>query len=121
MPKQLNYKLNDEQVVGIREAMKSTDVQVAKRATMIHSLHLGYRVEAVAEMQNMSVASVYRQVQHFQTEGLVGLADKPKSGRPRKATAEYIVMLEETLASDPKDKGYAFSMWTQARLRQYLA
>lgn len=121
MPKQLNYQLTDQQVERIQEAMKSADGRVAKRATVIHSLHLGHRVEAVAAMQNISVASVYRQVQHFQTEGLVGLADKPKSGRPRKATAEYIVMLEETLASDPKDKGYAFSLWTQARLRQYLA
>jgi len=28
--------------------------------------------------------------------------------------------LEETLTTDPKDKGYAFTVWTQARLRQYL-
>jgi transposase len=121
MPKQLNYKLNDEQVEQVREAMKSPDTRVAKRATVMHSLHLGYRAEDVAQMQNMSVASVYRQVQRFQAEGIMGLADKPKSGRPRKATPEFVGLLEETLASDPKDKGYAFSVWTQARLRQYLA
>ena len=38
------------------------------------------------------------------------------SGRPRKATPAYIKRLEET----PKDKGYAFTLWTQARLRPYL-
>src|ERR1041385_3500268 len=100
--------------------MKSADVRVAKRARVIHSLHLGYRVEAVAEMQNISVASVYRQVQHFQAEGLVGLADKPKSGRPGKATPDYIELLEKTLETNPKDNGYGFAVWTQARLRQSL-
>jgi transposase len=49
------------------------------------------------------------------------LADKLKSGRPRKATPEYIQLLEQMLDSDPKDKGYGFAVWTQARLRQYLA
>jgi transposase len=120
MPKHNNYTLSDNQVEQVREAMKSLDGRVAKRATVLHSLHLGYGVEAVAQMHNLSVASIYNQVQRFQAEGMAGLADKPKSGRPSKATPEYVGLLEATLESDPKDKGYAFSVWTQARLRHYL-
>ena len=121
MPKQNNYTLDDEQLKQVREALKSPIARVAKRATVLHSLHLGYRVEIIAQMHNLSVASIYNQVKRFQTEGIGGLPDKPKSGRPSKATAEYVQLLEQTLQSDPKDKGYAFNVWTQARLRQYLA
>jgi len=54
-------------------------------------------------------------------EGLAGLANKPIPGRPRKATQQYIELLEATLETDPKQLGYAFTVWTQARLRRYLA
>jgi transposase len=121
MPKQNDYALSDEQLEQIREAMKSADARVAKRATVLHSLHLGYRIEDIARMHNLSVASIYNHVQRFQAEGIAGLPDKPKSGRPRKATPEYIALLEQMLETDPKDKGYGFAVWTQARLRQYLA
>lgn len=121
MPKHNDYTLSEEQVEQVREAMKSPIARIVQRATVLHSLHLGYRVEEVAQMHNLSTASIYNHVRRFEAEGGAGLADKPKSGRPRKATPEYISLLEETLESDPKDKGYGFAVWTQARLRQYLA
>jgi transposase len=121
MPKHNDYTLSDEQLEQVREAMKSPIARVVQRATVLHGLHLGYRVEEMAQMHNLSIASVYNHVQRFEAEGAAGLADKPKSGRPRKATSEYIKLLEETLGSDPKTKGYGFAVWTQARLRQYLA
>lgn len=120
MPKHNDYTLSDEQLEAVQEAMKSADARVAKRATVLHSLHLGYRVEDVAQMHNLSPASVYNHFQRFEAEGIAGLPDKPKSGRPPKATPEYIALLEQTLESDPKDKGYGFTVWTQARLRQSL-
>ena len=121
MPKHNDYTLSDEQLEQVREAIKSPIARVAQRATVLHSLHLGYRVEDIAHMHNLSTASIYNHFQRFEAEGIAGLPDKPKSGRPHKATPEYIELLEQTLETDPKDKGYAFSVWTQARLRQYLA
>lgn len=120
MPKHNDYSLRAEQLEQIREAMKSPIAHVAQRATVLHSLHLGYRVEDVARMHNLSTASIYNHFERFEVEGIAGLPDKPKSGRPRKATPEYIALLEQTLDSDPKDVGYGFAVWTQARLRQYL-
>lgn len=121
MPKHNNYTQSEEQLKQVQEAMKSADARVAKRATVLHSLHLGYRVEDVAQIHNLSVASIYNHVRRFQAEGIAGLPDKPKRGRPGKATPEYIALLEATLETDPKAKGYGFALWTQARLRQYLA
>lgn len=120
MPKHNNYTLSDEQLGQVREAMKSPIARVAQRATVLHSLHLGYRVEEIAQMHHISSASIYNHFQRFEAEGIAGLPDKQKSGRPRKATPEYSALLEQTLDRDPKDSGYGFTVWTQARLRHYL-
>lgn len=121
MPKKIDYTLNQEQLQQVREGLKSPVASVAQRASVLHSLHLGYSVQAIAQMQDVSVASVYNYVTRFQEEGLEGLANKPIPGRPRKATPQYIELLEATLEIDPKQLGYAFTVWTQARLRRYLA
>jgi transposase len=121
MPKQNDYTLNEEELKQIHKAMKHLDARIAKRATIIHSLHLGYPPEEVAQMHEVSSRTVYNYFNRFKMEGVGGLPDKAKSGRPAKATPEYIVLLEQTLESDPKEMGYAFTIWTQARLRKYLA
>ena len=121
MPKQNDYTLTDNELELIRRAMKHLDARVSKRATMIHGLHLGYAPQEVAQIHEVSLTTVYTHYNRFKTEGIAGLPDKSKSGRPPKATPEYIALLEKTLEIDPKEKGYAFTIWTQSRLRSYLA
>ena len=48
------------------------------------------------------------------------LANRPKSGRPRKADPNYVALLEETLEQDPQELGYGFTVWTADRLRFHL-
>jgi transposase len=121
MPKKNDYTLREDQVEQVRLAMKSSRASVVKRATVLYNLHQGYSVREVAEMHQVSRPTVYNYVARFQAEGLGGLPDRPIPGRPRKATPAYIELLHETLESDPQDKGFAFTIWTQARLRTYLA
>lgn len=121
MPKQKDYTLTKEQLKRVQVAMKSSQMHVAKRATVLYNLHLGYTVQEVAQMHQVSRATVHNYVARFKTQDIEGLSSKPIPGRPRKATPEYINLLEETLQSDPKEKGFAFTIWTQARLRAYLA
>lgn len=121
MPKQHDYTLTEDELEHVLEAMKDLDTRISKRATIVHGLHLGHHPNELAQMHSISLTSVYNQFNRFKAEGYEGFADKARSGRPRKATSEYISMLEETLGIDPKAKGYAFTMWTQPRLRTYLA
>lgn len=120
MPKQHNYTLNKDELEQIREAMKSQDAKVAKRASIIHGLHLGHHPAELAKLHHVSLTTIYNHFNRFKAEGADGLADKTRSGRPAKATGAYIQLLEETLDLDPKTQGYAFTIWTQARLRKYL-
>jgi len=121
MPKQIDYTLTEEELKQIRQAMKHGTSRVSKRATIVYNLHLGHAPGLVAEIHAVSLASVYNYYQRFKGEMEAGLADKERPGRPRKATAAYIQLLEETLDIDPQEEGYAFTMWTQGRLRTYLA
>jgi transposase len=121
MPKRHDYTLNEEELKQVREAMNDLDGRVSKRASIVHGLHLGHSPNELAEMYNISPASVYNQYNRFKAEGHEGLSDKARSGRPQKATEGYIKLLEKTLESEPKEQGYAFTIWTQARLRKYLA
>ena len=120
MPKHTDYTLTDEEVERIQIAMRSDKARIAKRATVLYNLHQGYSVKEVSEMHQVSVATVYNYVERFQSEGIEGLPNKPIPGRPLKATAEYIDLLEQTLESDPQQMGFAFTIWTQPRLRAYL-
>jgi transposase len=121
MPKQVDYTLSETELKEIQTAMKHLDARVAKRATIVYTLHLGYRPEEVARMHDVTLATVYNHFQRFKSEGSAGLPDKAKRGRPTKATPVYIERLEQTLTTNPHDLGYAFTVWTQARLRTFLA
>jgi len=52
--------------------------------------------------------------------GLEGLANRPKSGRPPKADEAYMKLLEQVIEQDPQELGYAFSIWTAGRLRMHM-
>lgn len=121
MPKRHDYTLTEEELKQIRVAMKHQDTRVSKRATIIHRLHLGDKPKDIAISQDVSIASIYNYFNKFKDEGVTRLEDQPRSGRPRKATTEYIKLLEETLERDPQKLGFAFTVWTQNRLRAYLA
>lgn len=121
MPKRHDYTLNEDALKQIHEAMKDLDARISQRASIVHGLHLGHRPDELAELYNVSLTTIYNHFKRFKAAGAEGLADRVKSGRPAKATEDYIKLLEETLDIDPQTQGYAFTIWTQARLRRYLA
>jgi transposase len=48
----------------------------------------GQRVETIAQELHCSPQTVRRRLHRFEAEGVEGLGDRPKSGRPRRVTAE---------------------------------
>lgn len=83
-------------------------------------LHEGHRPDEVAKLMDTSMPTVYSWHHRFRSGGIEGLANRPKPGRKRKATAEYLALLEDLLEQDPQEIGYAFTFWTADRLRLHL-
>ncbi len=121
MPKAKDYTLDEQQLAEIETAIRRDKrPEVRQRCTAIHLLHLGHKPEAVAQMQVVSVPTIYDWIKRWQQEGIEGMANKPKPGRPRKTDDPYVQALEDTLAQEPKALGYDFAIWTVDRLRAHL-
>ncbi len=120
MPKQVDYTLTEEQLVEVAEGMKSHDKNVAKRATMVHNLHQGYAPSEVADIHAVSTGTVYNWFNRYQDEGLVGLQNKLKSGRPPKADTAYRKRLGEVVESAPQEHNLGFSVWTLPSLQAFM-
>jgi len=115
------YQLKPKELAEIERAMRQDKrAEVRQRAMAIRLLHLGHKPEAVAEQQMVSVPTIYNWHRLWREQGIEGLANKPKTGRPSKATEAYCRKLEEMLEKEPAEYGYRFDNWTSDRLRAHL-
>jgi len=122
MNRRIDFTLTDEQLASTEQAINHSPLpEVRQRATAIRLLHLGHKPEGVAEMVAVGTSTVWTWHRRYRAKGLEGLANKPKSGRPAKADANYLDEVERTIDTDPPDLGYAFSVWTINKLRKHLA
>ena len=96
------------------------DARVLRRAQMVRLSSSGKKAIEIAEMWDVTVATVLRTIQNFNLDGLKSFADKPRKGRPRKTTNRYVSLLKEAVQKSPRDFGYPFSSWTLNRLREHL-
>ena len=54
------------------------------------------------------------------SDNLDSLRDKREQGNYRKATEEYIALLQDVVEKAPSELGYEFGRWTAGRLATYL-
>jgi putative transposase len=121
MSRRRNFTLSEAELQVVEQAITShPDVEVVKRAMALRLLHRGHRPQAVAEMLVVNLSTVYNWCRRWTAEGLDGLVNRPKSGRPRKANEGYCRLLEEALETNPADYDYSFTIWTADRLRAHL-
>ena len=115
--------LNEEQVDELKELYRTTkDVRLRTRSQMILlAAEQGMTAPAIAKMVWESDQTVRNWFKRYQAEGSAGLKDAPMPGAPRKVTPEYVKQLVEVVRLRPRSLGLPFSMWTLARLADYLA
>jgi len=121
MPKRIDYQLTDEQVELIDEAIKhAPEPEVRQRAMAVKLLHLGHSAQNVAEIMAVELVSIYNWQKRWVAEGIAGLKNRPRSGRPMKADQSYCHRLAEVIEQDPAELGYGFTFWTAGRLKTYM-
>ena len=121
MGKRIDFTLAEDELKTVEEAINhSVHAEVRQRAIAIRLLHLGQRPEQVAEAVMVTANTIYAWHKRWRNEGIEGLRDKARSGRPPKADADYIERLEKLLRQDPREVGLEFNIWTINRLRLYL-
>jgi transposase len=121
MPKKLNFQLDEAALKTIASAIKHDKrPEVRQRAMGLRLLHQGQSPKEVAEVMSVSQPTVYDWHRRWQTGGLDELANRPKSGRSRKADMAYVKRLEQVVEQDPQELGYTFTIWTADRLRLHM-
>lgn len=103
-----------------RERSRTDAARAVERATMVRLVARGVRAPAVARRLGVGVDVVRTWVGRFNAEGLPGLEDRPRSGRPATYTAEQVGEVLATAATAPRALGLPFGCWTLDRLVAYL-
>lgn len=95
--------------------------RVSERARMVLLSARGYSVPSIAGVFECSAATVRQWLARFESEGVAGLRDRPRSGRPRKADAAARATMRREIERSPEEAGYPTGAWTVPTLRQLLA
>lgn len=100
---------------------QTKDVRIRTRAQMVLlSVEKQYPAQQIAEIVRESQQTVLRWLKRFQAEGVNGLSDAPRSGRPARITAAYREQLVSAVRQRPRSLGLEYSLWTCQRLADYL-
>jgi transposase len=94
--------------------------RAVERARIVWYASQGMRVPAIASLLNISEKATRLWLKRFNEEGLAGLADEPRSGRPATYTPEEVGEVIALAITNPRTLGLPFASWTLDRLQAYL-
>jgi transposase len=85
-----NYQVRPGELSEIERAIRQDKrPEVRQRAMVIRLLHQGHKPDAVAEQQMVSVTTIYDRHKSWREQGLRGLANEPRKGRPATESEAY--------------------------------
>src|SRR5437764_9535021 len=99
------------EIEQLRDDLQGRWRQPARAVMVLLSLH-GLAPSQIAELLDCHPATVRRWIGRFNAEGAAGLADRPRSGRPRLGGRRLASRIAALLARP--------GPWTLPRIRQYL-
>ncbi len=99
---------------------RSTPVGKLKRAQIIWLASQGRSTPAIAKQLEVSERMVRNRLHRFNEQGLQGLEEAPRSGRPATYTPEEVGSIIQTALSKPRDVGEDYAVWTLDRLVDHL-
>jgi putative transposase len=94
--------------------------RVVQRAPIVWASAHGETAPVIAPQVGLSALRVRAWIQRFNRDGLAGLRDAPRSGRPRRHDETARGMVIALARTKPRSRGYPFALWTLARLQQAL-
>jgi transposase len=99
---------------------RKTEARLRDRARICWAAHQGQRVPAIAAELGVCEATARLWIKRFNADGLDGLRDAGRSGRPPTYTAEEVGEVIAVALTDPQELEQPFACWTLDRLAAYL-
>jgi transposase len=99
---------------------RTEETRLVERATLILALADGERPSHIASRRGCTRGMVYTWLTRFNADGLDGLADRPRPGRPATYTPDVVAEVIATALTKPEALDLPFGSWTLDRLKTYL-
>jgi transposase len=110
-------ELTPAQVWELRELTRTAVGRVALRALMILWRAEGHSTLEIAERLSCHRDTVSLWIERYRSEGLQGLFDEPRGGRPPKLDPAAREQVEAVLDASPSEADQPRACWTLAHLR----
>jgi len=115
-------RLTRQERARLQEIAESDGLSKQARSRVMQVLlsDAEHSAEKVAEILGISDRTVVNTRQRWRKKSFNSLADAPRSGRPPRATPQYLRQLCSDAQKNPMDLGFAFGRWTCPRLAEYM-
>lgn len=102
------------------KAKRKSDEAVKRRVRAGRLLQAGRKPAEVAALVGAPRQTVYRWREVLQAEGIDGLRNMSKGGRPALLGAEELMQLQVALLEGPTAHGFGTPLWTLKRVRVFI-
>ncbi len=115
-------ELTEEEQAAVERLAHSrtAPARQVERARIIWRAGQGEMAPAIAAALRLTADTVRAWIKRFNAQGLAGLEDQPRAGRPPTYTPELGATVIATALSDPKRLDLPFASWTLDRLAACL-
>ena len=110
----VKIKVNADLSVIKSQLRKDEKFSQGVRLHAVYQIALGKDAKDLQEVYSTSHKSLYNWVHRYNAEGIDGLKDYPRSGRPPRLNKSQRLELDEMLHTSPLDYGYNTATWTGA-------
>jgi len=100
---------------------QTTEARVFRRAQAVRDVVKGQRLQTVSDTLHFTYSALRNWVHRLAHQGVQGLADRPRPGRPPKVTGELAHHLDRLVDEDPLQHGSLHSQWSCQELAPVLA
>ena len=119
--KALTISESETMIIALQDEIRRSDS--SRYDHRLHAVLLvaqGMTAPQVARLLGDSPRTVVNWVQRFEIQGLVGLSDGERSGRPRKLSHAQLNKVQAILRDSPTAVGLPTQMWDGPTLSAYL-
>lgn len=118
----LQLHFPDDALPTLDTVLKQTkEARVFRRAQAVREVVKGQRLQTVSDTLEFTYSALRKWIHRFANQGLQGLLDRPRSGRPPQVTCKLEQHLNRLVDQDPLQHGASHSQWNCRELATVLA
>src|SRR5947209_12873020 len=99
---------------------QTKEARIFRRAQAVREVVQGHRLQTVSNALHFPSSALRKWVYRFANQGIQGLVDRPRPGRPPQVTCELAHHLDRLVDHDPLQHGSSHSPWSCQELAAVL-